>query len=107
MRFLQRAGRYPDLIDSHVRVYTRAIVGVDAVLVWVQIVVREFPEFSFIAEGLVLQCSQHYLDKLLKISSVVLVNICVFVPMTYCGQVRPNFELINPTMLVAPNNSYT
>ena len=87
---MQRAGRYPDLIDSHVRVYTRAIVGVDAVLVWVQIVVREFPEFTFVAERLVLQCCEHYFNKFFEKPAVVFVDIAVFVPESNCGQVRAN-----------------
>ena len=90
MRILKRAGCDANLVDCHVRVYARSVVRIDSVRVRVEVVVREFPEFTFVAERLVLQCCEHYFNKFFEKPAVVFVDIAVFVPESNCGQVRAN-----------------
>ncbi len=107
MRILQRARCNTNLVDCHVLIYARSVVRIDGVRVRVEVVIRKFPKFAFVAERLVLQCCKHHFNEFFEEPAVVFVNITVFVPEPNRRQIRADLELINPTMLVTPNDSDT
>lgn len=85
MGILEGTGSYPYLVDGHVGVYARPIVGINGVRMRVEVVIGEFPKFAFVTERRVLQRCDHYFDKFFKKSAVVLIHLAVFVPIANRG----------------------
>ena len=102
---LQRSWSYADLVDRHIRVNSCSVVGVDGLDVRVEIVVREFPKLALVTEGLFGQRSEHYFNELSKKSAIVFVGLSVFIPVPNCCEVGSDFQLVNPSVLVSPNNA--
>ena len=84
---MQRPWSDTDLADRHVRVDSRAVIGVHGLQMGVEIVIRKFPKFAFVAEGRFGQGGHYYFYKFCEEPAVVVVDVAVFVPMPYGGQV--------------------